>query len=676
MSRLALALVVLLAVVPVSAAQARRRVRPAAAHRPRGAARRRPTPTARPSGAALGTAPINGVTPPFPGQPVQGFSAVLDAGGGEYWAMPDNGFGAKANSGDFLLRMYRIDAALRDRGRRQRHDRASASTSRCAIPDNKIPFDIVRGDLPGRLADRRRLRHRVRAPRPQRRAVVRRRVRPVPPAHERDRPRARGADPGARRQVARQPDARRRRGRRTSARARASRGWRSRHDGDELLVSLEGALTTDPDPRRRLIFTYDLAAHRFVSPTRAVQLRAAGQLDRRPHRARRLPPDHHRARQPPGPGRGRQAPGPPRPVRAEPRAASCRARRSSTCSTSPTRTASRCPRAPATSASARSSSSPSRRSRTCCRSATTACSCSTTTTSPSARAATRAGPTTTRRSSSTSRACTTARRRRAGRPSTSRSSVSTTSTATSSRPPARSCCPSGARVDAGGVEYLATHVDAPARAEPAQHDRRRRRRPHRREPADLRAVPRRADDRGDEPPRPRAQLGRQPRVRRGLRRAPADAVRRLPPGRRLPGRRRLRRRGLRVPRGERRAHVDRHDALPAVRDQGLRRRQGRLHRHDAAGHAGDRHAVGRRGPRVPRRGRHGQRARARAQAPRRRDDRRAAARGRRADGPLRRSAPASRARSSTSSTARATRSTRSSPATPTRPTTASSTGAS
>ena len=67
---------------------------------PRGDLRRRP-----PSGAALGTAPINGITPPFPGQPVQGFSAVLDAGNGEYWVMPDNGYGAKANSGDFLLRM-------------------------------------------------------------------------------------------------------------------------------------------------------------------------------------------------------------------------------------------------------------------------------------------------------------------------------------------------------------------------------------------------------------------------------------------------------------------------------------------------------------------------------------------------------------------------------------------
>jgi hypothetical protein len=51
----------------------------------------------------------NGVTPPFPGQPIPGFSAILDAGHGELWAMPDNGYGAKTNSGDFLLRVYRID---------------------------------------------------------------------------------------------------------------------------------------------------------------------------------------------------------------------------------------------------------------------------------------------------------------------------------------------------------------------------------------------------------------------------------------------------------------------------------------------------------------------------------------------------------------------------------------
>ena len=43
---------------------------------------------------------------PAPGarQPVGGFSALLDAPGRDvYWAMPDNGFGTKANSRSFLL---------------------------------------------------------------------------------------------------------------------------------------------------------------------------------------------------------------------------------------------------------------------------------------------------------------------------------------------------------------------------------------------------------------------------------------------------------------------------------------------------------------------------------------------------------------------------------------------
>ena len=61
------------------------------------------------SGAALGGVHHRRqrVTPPFPGQPIPGFSAVLDVGH-EFWAMPDNGYGAKTNSRDFLLRMYKI----------------------------------------------------------------------------------------------------------------------------------------------------------------------------------------------------------------------------------------------------------------------------------------------------------------------------------------------------------------------------------------------------------------------------------------------------------------------------------------------------------------------------------------------------------------------------------------
>lgn len=57
--------------------------------------------------------PINGQTPPFPSQPVQGVSAILDAGGGEYFAMPDNGFGAKNNSANFLLRVYHVRPSFR-----------------------------------------------------------------------------------------------------------------------------------------------------------------------------------------------------------------------------------------------------------------------------------------------------------------------------------------------------------------------------------------------------------------------------------------------------------------------------------------------------------------------------------------------------------------------------------
>ena len=50
----------------------------------------------------------NDVTPPCPGQPVPGFSAILDGGDGTFLAMPDNGYGEKGNSSDFLLRLYHI----------------------------------------------------------------------------------------------------------------------------------------------------------------------------------------------------------------------------------------------------------------------------------------------------------------------------------------------------------------------------------------------------------------------------------------------------------------------------------------------------------------------------------------------------------------------------------------
>ncbi|MFS8102903.1 esterase-like activity of phytase family protein [Lentzea alba] len=65
-------------------------------------------PGSEPSGAALGTAPINGVTPPFADQPIQGFSGLVRNSDGTFDVISDNGYGTKANSADWLLRINRI----------------------------------------------------------------------------------------------------------------------------------------------------------------------------------------------------------------------------------------------------------------------------------------------------------------------------------------------------------------------------------------------------------------------------------------------------------------------------------------------------------------------------------------------------------------------------------------
>ena len=90
---------------------------------------------------------------PQPGarQPVGGFSALIDAPGrGEYYAMPDNGFGNKANSRSFLLRLYEVEA-----------DWETARGGAGAVeiehwitlsdPYHKVPFEIVNEDTRERL---------------------------------------------------------------------------------------------------------------------------------------------------------------------------------------------------------------------------------------------------------------------------------------------------------------------------------------------------------------------------------------------------------------------------------------------------------------------------------------------------------------------------------------------
>ena len=89
---------------------------------------------------------------PAPGatQPVGGFSALLDAGNGDFWAMPDNGFGAKANSADFLLRLYHVTPDWETR-------RGGSGTIGVGEfislrdPDGQVPFPIVNDATPDRL---------------------------------------------------------------------------------------------------------------------------------------------------------------------------------------------------------------------------------------------------------------------------------------------------------------------------------------------------------------------------------------------------------------------------------------------------------------------------------------------------------------------------------------------
>ena len=75
---------------------------------------------------------------------------MLDAGGGEYLAMTDNGFGSKGNSTDFLLRVYRI---------RPDFETASGGSGKISVetfiqlrdPDRLVPFEITNEEAEDRF---------------------------------------------------------------------------------------------------------------------------------------------------------------------------------------------------------------------------------------------------------------------------------------------------------------------------------------------------------------------------------------------------------------------------------------------------------------------------------------------------------------------------------------------
>ena len=108
------------------------------------------------SGAALEVPPgtstvVNGITFRRPHQPVIGFSAIV-AGRkpGEYLAMPDNGFGNKLNSPDFLIRAYFIDPDFKTaRGGSGAVEVGDFIKFR--DPNHKLGFPIVNETDPERL---------------------------------------------------------------------------------------------------------------------------------------------------------------------------------------------------------------------------------------------------------------------------------------------------------------------------------------------------------------------------------------------------------------------------------------------------------------------------------------------------------------------------------------------
>ncbi|MDA0172354.1 esterase-like activity of phytase family protein [Solirubrobacter taibaiensis] len=95
---------------------------------------------------------INTDPVPAPGatQPVGGFSALLDAGNGDFWAMPDNGFGNKANSRSFILRLYKVKPNWRTEwsGKGTVNVKSAITLS---DPDEKVPFPIVNENTEERI---------------------------------------------------------------------------------------------------------------------------------------------------------------------------------------------------------------------------------------------------------------------------------------------------------------------------------------------------------------------------------------------------------------------------------------------------------------------------------------------------------------------------------------------
>jgi len=225
-----------------------------------------------PSGTLLGSTPINGVAVPFASQPVQGVSAVLDAGGGDYWIMEDNGYGAKNNSADFLLRMYRVHPDF-ETARGGSGTVAVGTFIQLRDPDHRVPFAIVHEATAERLLtgadfdiesvhrDRNGdlwfgdefgpfLLHTDETGRVLEAPI------PLPGVQSPDNPTLGSNTPNL-------------------PRSRGFEGMAISQNRKTLYPMLEGALTTDPDQRRRLIYEFDLTREQYTGVTYQYQMEAA-----------------------------------------------------------------------------------------------------------------------------------------------------------------------------------------------------------------------------------------------------------------------------------------------------------------------------------------------------------------------------------------------------------------
>ncbi|AEF55559.1 esterase-like activity of phytase family protein [Marinomonas posidonica] len=80
---------------------------------------------------------VTGLSRPFPGQPLQGFSGIRSLGNNRFLVLTDNGFGTKANSADAMLMFHEVKLDWKV-GRVM-----VEKTIFLSDPDNKVPFPII-----------------------------------------------------------------------------------------------------------------------------------------------------------------------------------------------------------------------------------------------------------------------------------------------------------------------------------------------------------------------------------------------------------------------------------------------------------------------------------------------------------------------------------------------------